>query len=98
MDRIWAHELRHKGGKWLAAARSWLQHKRTTEGIRGDNITWGDRNARFELGADSIEDLAAEVAAAVYNEQGDQRKRIEDLRKRIFFLQAEIETLKNKKE
>jgi|SRR6185436_7368483 len=94
--RIWANELFLQGGKWLGAARSWLQHRRTTKGVRGDMITWGDPNARFELGANSIEELAAEVAAAVMNEQEDKDAIILKQRGEIFDLQRQNSILKIK--
>lgn len=74
-ERVFAYDLLRQGGKWLGAARSWLQYRRTTKGVQGDQVKWGDPNARFELGADSIEELAAEVAAAAINEERDRQDR-----------------------
>jgi hypothetical protein len=74
--------LTQRGGKWLGAARSWLQHRRTVAGTHGDQITWGDVNAIFQLSARDIEKLAAEVAAAAINENGgDNEPVIAGLRK-----------------
>jgi len=60
-------ELGRQGGRWLGAARGWLQRRRTNRGVSGDFITWGDPNAIFEISAQDVEELAAEVAAATMN-------------------------------
>jgi hypothetical protein len=86
-------DLRKRGGKWLAAARSWLQHKRTTKGIRGDQITWGDENTRFELSARAVEELAACVTAAALNEYEDARAQIDYLRRKCLDAEMSVSVL-----
>lgn len=71
-ERVWAHDLLRQGGAWLGAARSWLQHKRTTKGVHGDQVTWGDENAIFALSARAVEEVAAEAAAAAFNEERER--------------------------
>jgi hypothetical protein len=80
---MWAHELLRQGGAWLGAARSWLQHKRTTKGVHGDQITWGDANALFVLSARDVEEVAAEAAAAVFNQEQKKSEPGNDLLGRI---------------
>lgn len=95
-ERVYEFQLRKQGGPWLGAARKWLQHRRTTKGVHGDQVKWGDVNAIFEISAASVEDLAAEVAAAAFNEQGDKQATIERLRKKNLEYQFDIESLKAK--
>lgn len=89
--RVYGYELLHQGGSWLGAARSWLQHKRTTKGVHGNMIMWGDPNARFELGADSVEELASEVAAAAFNEQNEE---IAHLKRKLQSVESERDELR----
>ena len=95
-DRIDSFTLmRRGGGPWLGAARKWLQHKRTTKGVAGDLIKWGDETAIFNISAREVEELAAEVAAAAYNEQGDKIALVESLRKKKMFLECKLSAAKD---
>ena len=70
MKRILPCELSRKGGKWLGAARSWLQSNTNN----GDRVTWGSNDIiQPHLTVKQIEDLAAHVAAAVMNEQNKEK-------------------------
>jgi len=63
--RILPCELYKKGGKWLGAARTWLQWNTKN----GDRVTWGSNDViEPHLTVKQIEDLAAHVAAAAINE------------------------------
>ena len=61
--------MRSGGGKWLGAARRWLQwHKHN-----GDSVTWGsEQELTPAMTVREVEDLAATVAAAVLNELADR--------------------------
>ena len=64
-ERIYAQELKRKGGAWLGAARSWIQW----HCVNGENVTWGsNEELRPALTVKDVEDLAAEIAAAAINE------------------------------
>src|SRR6516225_3034033 len=66
-DRIDSFTLmRRGGGPWLGAARKWLQHKRTTKGVAGDLIKWGDETAIFNISAREVEELSAAKDLIVY--------------------------------
>lgn len=70
MERILPCELYKKGGKWLGAARSWLQ----SNTHNGDRVTWGSLDIlEPHLTVRQMEDFAAHVAAAAINE--DRKKR-----------------------
>ena len=58
------------GGKWLGAARSWIQSHTNN----GDRVTWGslDRLTPY-LTVRDMEDFAAHVAAAAINEDRKNR-------------------------
>ena len=58
-------ELRKRGGKWLGAARSWLQwHTRN-----GEHVTWGSMDlVEHSFTVRDVEELASEVAAAAIRE------------------------------
>jgi len=63
------YQLKKSGGKWLGAARSWMQWNCRN----GDRVIWGSDEElqgkrRAHLTVADVEDLAAEVAAAVINE------------------------------
>jgi len=65
-----ACDLSRKGGKWLGAARSWLQSNTNN----GDRVTWGSHDIlEPHLTVRQMEDFAAHVAAAAINE--DRKKR-----------------------
>lgn len=64
MKQHFSYELKLKGGVWLGAARSWMQHNL----VRGNSIEWGGHEYLKDLTPAKLEDLAATVAAAVMNE------------------------------
>ena len=62
---ITSTELKKQGGKWLAAARTWIQGNF----LNGTTVTWNSMdflNPRVTV--KDIEDLAAIVAATAINE------------------------------
>ena len=64
MNKVTRSQLRECGGAWLKAARMWIQWHCTN----GDSVTWGSNTVlQPNLTVRDIEDLAAEVAAAVIN-------------------------------
>ena len=50
------------GGKWLGAARRWIQHNCWT----GSTVMWGSSDLLPPLSVDKIEELAAEIARATF--------------------------------
>jgi len=62
MKKVTSWELQEKGGKWLGAARSWLQHN--VKG--GDSNTWGSQQT-ITMTMSQFEELSAEVAATAIN-------------------------------
>lgn len=58
-------DLNRRGGSWLAKARSWIQrHCRN-----GERVTWGSNDIlQHEFTVYDVEDIALEVAKAVYAE------------------------------
>ena len=61
-EEVQAHELAEKGGKWLGAAREYLQwHVRG-----GDSCIWGS-NEPLTLTVSQIEEMASVIAAAAIN-------------------------------
>lgn len=70
IERVLPCELSKKGGKWLGAARSWLQSNTNN----GDRVTWGSHDLiEPQLTVKELEDLAAHIAAAVINEYKDKK-------------------------
>ena len=67
LGSLMAHDLMKRGGKWLCAARSWMQwHKHN-----GSDVTWGSQQElRPAMTVKDVEELAAHVAAEVMNEYG----------------------------
>lgn len=66
MKQVYEYELEKTGGKWLAAARNWLQCHR----INGSSVIWGSGEVlRPHFTVKDIEELAAAVAAAAINEE-----------------------------
>ena len=58
-------DLKRSGGRWLGAAREWLQWNT----VNGDRATWGSDDAvQPQLTVRDIEDLAAHVAVAAIEE------------------------------
>lgn len=64
-DYVSATDVLRRGGTWLAAARGWVKrHCRN-----GERVTWSSPDVlEPSLRVQDVEDLAAEVAAAVMNE------------------------------
>lgn len=56
------HELMKSGGKWLAAARGYLQQNV----VGGDSCTWGSHD-HLPITVKQIEELAAHAACAALN-------------------------------
>lgn len=66
---VGAHDLMRTGGKWLAAAREWLQWHT----INGDSVTWGSSDEiRPTFTVKMVEELAAHVAAAAINSERER--------------------------
>lgn len=66
-ERVWAHDLKRQGGKWLGEARNWMQWNKHN----GETVTWGsNQELRPTMTVAEVEDLAAHVAAGVMNEYG----------------------------
>ncbi len=66
---VMPHDLESSGGKWLGAAREWLQWHT----VNGDSIHWGSRDEiRPPFTVEMIERLAATVAAAAINEERER--------------------------
>lgn len=61
-----AFEVMEKGGKWLGAAREYLQ----THALFGDSLEWGSNNVVKGLTVRDIEQLAADAVAADRRERG----------------------------
>jgi len=62
-----AHDLH--GGKWLGAAREWLQWNT----LNGDSVTWGSSDVlRPNMTVKMVEELAAHIAAAAINEERER--------------------------
>lgn len=65
-----------QGGKWLAAARSWLQWHT----LNGDAVTWGSgQEIRPPMTVRMIEELVASVAEAAIKEYVEKQKKVEPL-------------------
>ena len=59
-----------QGGKWLGAARSWLQWNTRN----GESVTWGSQDVIDPpMTVKMIEDLAAKVAEAAIEEETEQQ-------------------------
>jgi hypothetical protein len=61
--KVEAHILMRSGGKWLGAARSYLQWHVP----RGDSVTWAS-NDTVTMTVKQIEEMASEIAAAALND------------------------------
>ena len=74
-----------QGGKWLGAARTWLQwHTRN-----GESVTWGSQDViEPQMTVKMVEELAANVAEAAVEEQ---------LEKQMLLLSAAYHLLMNAK-
>ena len=70
MSKVTRSQLMERGGAWLKAARMWIQWHCTN----GESVIWGSNTElKPNLTVRDIEDLAAEVAAAVIN-SGEYKK------------------------
>ena len=59
------YEWTRRGGKWLAAARAWLQR----HCLNGERVTWGSQDVlRPQLQVIDIEEIAGEAAWSQYKE------------------------------
>ena len=66
---VMPHDLMTKGGKWLGAAREWLQWNR----LNGDSVIWGSHDIlRPAFNVRDVELFAAHVAAAAINEERER--------------------------
>jgi len=66
-------ELMKKGGEWIGAARSWLQHHK----LNGSRVTWGSsEELQPPMTVKDVEDVALHAAAA----ERDRVSRIVDER------------------
>lgn len=68
-ERVFAHDLMHDGGPWLAEAREYLLWKVPN----GDNLIWSSSD-KVNITVRQIEELACQVAAAAINEDRKTRK------------------------
>lgn len=69
---IYSHELMKLGGKWLGAARTWLQWHT----INGDRVTWNSGDEiQPTMTVRMVEELAADVAAAAMNQRDEEVER-----------------------
>jgi len=76
-DMVRAHDLH--GGKWLAAAREWLQWNT----LNGDSVTWGSSEAlRPNITVKMVEEMAAHIAAAAINEERERVRSNRDAKRR----------------
>ena len=64
-NQITSEQLKREGGEWLGATREWIQQNCRN----GSNVTW-DSNDILKMipTVEIIEDLAAHVAAAMFND------------------------------
>lgn len=82
-----AQELLKDGGKWLGAARNWLQwHKRN-----GDKVTWGSDEALVPpMTVREVEEVASVAVAAdrgrMLRENGKPSKNVLDAAKKLVSL------------
>jgi hypothetical protein len=69
---VMPHDLMTKGGKWLGAAREWLQSNR----INGDTVFWGSHDIlRPAFTVLDVELMAAHIASAAINEERERVRR-----------------------
>lgn len=70
-----AHDLH--GGKWLGAAREWLQWNT----LNGDSVKWGSSDVlRPNMTVKMVEEMAAHIAAAAINEERERVRSNADFR------------------
>lgn len=64
--RITPTEMLRRGGKWLGAARHWLQWNKRN----GSDVTWGSKEVlQPPFTVRDVEEVAAEVAATFYPDE-----------------------------
>ena len=71
-NKIYPSTLLGQGGKWLGTCRKWIQQNITG----GDNIIWGDDDISAGVTPRQLEDLAAHVAAQVWNDCHDEQIKV----------------------
>lgn len=86
-------EMIKRGGKWLGAARTWMQWNRNN----GDTVGWGSHEPlRPAMTAHDMEEYAAEVAIAAMQEIAEKIDNNEKMRKKYFMQSAELTYLREK--
>ena len=81
------------GGKWLGAARNWVQWNCRN----GEEVTWGSNDVlQPPLTIKQVEELAARVADAANSEADKMKEHIQNLRKKLLKTQVELDSLKKK--
>lgn len=66
-------QLMHKGGKWLAAARTWIQWNKNN----GDSVTWGSQDVlQPPMTARDAQEIAAAASVAAILEVCEQNARL----------------------
>jgi hypothetical protein len=84
------YELLDKGGKWLGAARSWLQWNTGN----GDRVTWGSNEAIHPpMTARHVEELASCVAEAAAEELKNHEEHLSKLRVKHLRLEMEFDAV-----
>ena len=64
-SKIYAAEIMMRGGKWLGAARNWIQWNC----MNGDAVTWGSHD-KLDVDVLDVERMASEVAEAIVEATG----------------------------
>lgn len=82
-----ASELAREGGRWLGAAREWVQRKK----LNGERVTWGSADVlEPPMTMRQVEDVAAEAAAGALRDRWQARKQLEDVRSRSLRRDCEL--------
>jgi hypothetical protein len=63
-QHLYSYDMQRSGGKWLAAARTWLQ----SNVMNGESVRWGS-GEMIHMTERQYEDAAAHIAAAAVNEE-----------------------------
>lgn len=87
--KVTPHELLAKrGGDWLGAVRSYVQRKFRN----GNDVTWGSLDVlEPHVTIRQMEEAASEAAAAAFNEQGDLKKQLDELRQKYLKCQIDLD-------